>query len=545
MVRHPFTIFHVARELDERLRGMRIMECFVHRDDTVVFRCEGAADAMDVEVYFTEPIVAVSARTQRGRPRHHTHDVFPQIRQARIQRVFQPRRDRVLVIETTTVNIVVRLYSGGRANVLCVDEENRVVDCLKERDKLMGREQSHGTETSWTLSDVPPGTTVLQALSRCTFLLGPVYADEVCRRSDVDAARLWDDCTADERDRCSRIATAVVEDCLRVPPNPVVCRTPEGEEMLSLIDLRGHERMRESPGSVLVAVEDILHTRFRERRTDNTRRRLSAYVERELRKAEKAVSEIQAYIDRGSRAQELRYKADLLLSTPDVHRSGDEQVVLTGWSGEDVTIPLDPKLQYAENAQAYYARARRAEVAARTAQGRSPKLEARCAELRAMRDAIREAVAYNDFQIIMKKENLDDPSGPSTAKKADVSPYRVFELAEGWTLYVGRSAQNNDELTMKFAKQKDLWLHARGVSGSHAVLRSSRSTKPPKNVLETAAAIVAYYSKARNAKYTPVVYTQRSHVRKPKGAAVGAVILEREDTIMVSPGLPAGYRDSD
>lgn len=60
----------------------------------------------------------------------------------------------------------------------------------------------------------------------------------------------------------------------------------------------------------------------------------------------------------------------------------------------------------------------------------------------------------------------------------------------------------------------------------------------PKEILERAAAITAYYSQARNASYVPVVYTQRKYIRKPKGANIGAVTIEREQTIIVKPALP-------
>ena len=63
------------------------------------------------------------------------------------------------------------------------------------------------------------------------------------------------------------------------------------------------------------------------------------------------------------------------------------------------------------------------------------------------------------------------------------SKYREFPLEEGFMLYVGKSAANNDELTMKFAKQNDIWLHARGVSGSHAVIRVTG--KNPQNALSS------------------------------------------------------------
>lgn len=93
---------------------------------------------------------------------------------------------------------------------------------------------------------------------------------------------------------------------------------------------------------------------------------------------------------------------------------------------------------------------------------------------------------------------------------------------------------------MKFARQQDWWMHVRGASGSHAVLRGVKGDRIPKSILEKAAAITAYYSQARNASYVPVIYTQRKYVRKPKGANVGAVVVDREQTVMVRPALPDG-----
>ena len=118
--------------------------------------------------------------------------------------------------------------------------------------------------------------------------------------------------------------------------------------------------------------------------------------------------------------------------------------------------------------------------------------------------------------------------------------FRVFELDENYTLYVGKNAANNDELTMKFAKPNDIWLHARGSSGSHCVIKSksNKNEKIPKIILQKAAEIAAYYSGAKNARYTPVCYTQKKYVHKPKNANTGAVVLQREEIIMVEPKLP-------
>lgn len=542
MVRHPYTLLHIARELGE-LSGARVVECYVHREDSFVMCCEHDGKVTDVEVYLTEPIVALSAREHRGRPRHHTRDVFPVLRSSRVLRVIQPKPDRVVIIETSTVNLVIRLFSGGRANVLCVNEQNLVIDCIRDRDKLVLHEISQAAEHGVRLLDMPPDVTVGYAVARCDYLLGPVYADEVCERAGVSAQHLWRELDDETKRKVQRVAEDVMEECRLDPPNVRLFERANGELIVSLIELQRLRRIGESSPRVLPLVEDALRGRFRERRFLQSRERLIRKVTRELRRAERAHEEVSAYMDRVTNAGFLRYKGDLLLSTPDVYKIGDERVELIGWEGERVLVELDPRLRYAENAQVYYQRARRVEAAATQAATRRPRLEQRIAEMQSLLQAINQASSYYELQVIMKNEQLDDT--PTSTGKREQSPYRKFDLAEGWTLYVGRSAQNNDELTMRFAKQKDIWLHARGVSGSHAVLRSASSSKPPKNVLETAASIVAYYSKARNAKYTPVVYTMRSNVRKPKGSAVGAVVLDKEETIMVSPGLPPGSAESD
>jgi predicted ribosome quality control (RQC) complex YloA/Tae2 family protein len=104
-------------------------------------------------------------------------------------------------------------------------------------------------------------------------------------------------------------------------------------------------------------------------------------------------------------------------------------------------------------------------------------------------------------------------------------------------LYVGKNAKNNDELTMKFAKPNDIWLHARGVGGSHCVIRVDGS-EPSKSIIKEAAAIAAFYSKAKTSNLAPVAYTYKKYVTKPKGANPGAVVVRREEVVLVEPYKP-------
>jgi predicted ribosome quality control (RQC) complex YloA/Tae2 family protein len=115
--------------------------------------------------------------------------------------------------------------------------------------------------------------------------------------------------------------------------------------------------------------------------------------------------------------------------------------------------------------------------------------------------------------------------------------FKKFELKNGFVLFVGKDSDNNDELTTKFAKPNDIWLHSKDLGGSHCIIKNNNKIFPPKEIIEQAAEICAYYSKGRNSKYVPVLYTFKKNVVKPKGAKSGAVRVNKEEVIFVTPNL--------
>ncbi len=116
---------------------------------------------------------------------------------------------------------------------------------------------------------------------------------------------------------------------------------------------------------------------------------------------------------------------------------------------------------------------------------------------------------------------------------------RSFRTREGWTVLVGRSNEENDHLTHRMAHPEDYWLHAQGVPGSHVVLRrEGRRDNPSAKTLEEAAAIAAFFSKARHSRKVPVLYTLKKYVRKPRKARPGLAVCTREKTLMVAPKDP-------
>jgi predicted ribosome quality control (RQC) complex YloA/Tae2 family protein len=124
-------------------------------------------------------------------------------------------------------------------------------------------------------------------------------------------------------------------------------------------------------------------------------------------------------------------------------------------------------------------------------------------------------------------------------KKEDPLPFRVFTVAGGFQVWAGKSGENNDLLSTRHTAKNDLWFHARGVGGSHVVLKiGTGKGEVSKQAIDQAAAVAAYYSKMKKSKLVPVTMCEGKYVRKPKGVPAGTVTVEREKTIYAEPGLP-------
>lgn len=107
---------------------------------------------------------------------------------------------------------------------------------------------------------------------------------------------------------------------------------------------------------------------------------------------------------------------------------------------------------------------------------------------------------------------------------------------EGWTLYVGENALANDHLLTRVAAPSDIWMHVRGATGAHGVLRTNgHPERVSEELLRKAAAIVAARSGEKHARMVPVDITQRRYVRKPRGAKPGQATYSQARTLDVEP----------
>ncbi len=268
---------------------------------------------------------------------------------------------------------------------------------------------------------------------------------------------------------------------------------------------------------------------------------LKAAIERARRERQA----LEAALAAPDRAEQYERWGHLLMAQAPQVPPGAKAVALPDWFGDGtmVRIPLDPTRSAVENAQAYYERARQArqERAAlrqrlEEVHRRLPKLEVLLGEL----EQVDTMAALRAFQQRHARELAALGIGRTGQRQPDAAPaFRRVSLGNGFEAWIGRNARENDALTFRYARKYDLWLHARGVPGSHVILRvPGRNCQPDRKVLERAASLAAYFSKARGSSVVPVVVVPRKYVRKPRGAEPGAVVFEREEVLLVEPRPP-------
>lgn len=128
------------------------------------------------------------------------------------------------------------------------------------------------------------------------------------------------------------------------------------------------------------------------------------------------------------------------------------------------------------------------------------------------------------------------PSDPEAGVFEGRTIARRFLSPDGLTVLVGKSAADNDDLSLRLAAPHDFWLHVAGESGSHVVVRNpDRLAKLPRETARFAASLAAAYSKARRGGRVAVHLTRAGEVRKPRGLPAGKVEIRELETVFASP----------
>jgi len=243
----------------------------------------------------------------------------------------------------------------------------------------------------------------------------------------------------------------------------------------------------------------------------------------------RSLDALEADLARAHEAESVRHRGELLKASLYLVKPGMSEVAVVDWAdpeGATVVIELDPTLSGVENLQRTFARYRklaRGEAAIGERLGKARVETETFADLLARMTAATTLADLEALERELRGLGVRAPAAPNKHEVSERLPYRRFVAADGTEILVGKNARDNDDLTFHVARGSDLFLHARDVAGSHVILRRVGKSEPSSEALIDAATLAAHASKLRTESLVDVLYIERKHVRKPRGAAPGLV----------------------
>ena len=511
------------------------------------------------------------------------------LQNGRIVSVTQPGLERILRFEVEHRNemgdlcthyLIVEIM-GKHSNIIFLDDKDMIVDSIRHvsslvssvREVLPGRpyfipdtqsKKDPLTETrQGFLSVLDNGNMdVAKLLLRSYTGFSTVAAQELAHRAyltqDRSAALLSPEEKESLLDQFEKLILQINEKKF----TPVMyCRQGEGHSTgapaeFSLIQLSHYadciEVPYESPSALL---EDFyarknVYTRIRQRSAD-LRHIVQTILERDVHKYDLQCRQIKDTEKRD------KYKVygELLNAYGYSVPAGAKSCELDNYyTGQKITVPLDPTLTPQQNAQKYFDRYARMKRTNEALTRLTAEVSAEIEHLRSIQNALEFSTTDGDLSQIRREmeesgflrrkytgsKNLRGESKKGRSRTPQSKPLHYIS-SDGYDLYVGKNNTQNDEITFHMADGRDIWFHANDMPGSHVILRSGGRTMDeiPDRVFEEAASLAAYYSSGREQGKVEIDYLERRNVKKPSGAAPGFVVYYTNYSILARTDISA------
>jgi len=523
-----FTLRALVHEWQPLVVGARLVDAYSQHKGSLILVLQKDEDLHSFNLSLQSPLRHLFRYSGSNRSRRNVVEHFPTTRHKKLSSLTIDDDDRIIRWGFGDGSTLVMVPFGPRANVIHVDQSGKVISGFKgSLDADLPETRPASMPSS--VGDVEDMLRSGKPMRKVWPLFPGPLIDELAFRvgGTEDPSALH----VKAQEMLAEIAG----------PKPRVFTDAHGSPTCSLIELRHSEDEFEMFDSVDEAVRVCARKRMAQARFDGTYRPLLQLLRRRMDQANRSLKRVEQELDKPSRADQYEHLGHLLMALPHEVEEGAEVTQLPDILGDGslVTIRLDATKTAIENAQRMYERAKSTRTARESALSRVDGLRSHVAELETVLAEAESIATVADVKSFETQHASLMESLRSSGDDPDAIPYRRYDLGQGYEVWVGRNAKQNDELTLRDARAFDLWLHARGVPGSHTVLRvKGRTDSPPGYIIEKAASIAAWHSKARTSGLAPVIYTQRKYVRKPRKAAAGSVRIEREKVVMVEPGFP-------
>ena len=487
---------------------------------------------------------------------------------AMLTSINQVQNDRILIFEfdgTTDIGDKTKYYviceiMGQRSNIIFCDIDYRIIDAVKriDEEKSSVREILPGlkyelppipekcdilTDNTEKIVDVildKPEKMLSKSILDTLEGISPIVSREIAYRTvfgDKQTGML----SNIEKERLNTEISTIRSEIVNNNSFYMLSSIDNVPFDFSFADIRqyGNALIKKEYDSISELLDDFYFEKDKINRIKRKASDLFKILNNAVERTSRKINNRQLELEKSENREQLRIFAELI--TANQYRLTEKSSVYTVENYYDncntVEIPVNPALTAQQNAQKYFKEYKKATNAEKLLHNLIEEGEQELVYLDTVLDTLSRADSDREITEIrdeLEKGGYVKSRKGNKQKKDKPLPPIEFKSSDGFTILVGRNNVQNDILTLKTAKNYDMWLHIQKYAGSHTIIIADK-----KEITETAiyeaACIAAYHSKAKDSSSVAVDYTLIKNVKKPVGAKPGKVIYNTYNTVYVTP----------
>ncbi len=531
MFKNYFVLNRHVLEVNELIADFTLIKAFTQEKNKLVFHLRNNAQEYFIEFNVDSSLPYFILKSKFNRAKKNTLDFFESILPSKLISIKIAELDRVIQFNLISVSIYFYIH-GKETNIILIDNKMKFEYFKKIEDEQKVIDEIHKLNftNSFQLPEIKLsyGVPTFSQIYKEYQYLGREIIDEMIRISKIS--------TKDSNENLLFNVLKEIE-----TGKPFVYRDDSSKK--NKLSFFYRAELQSINPSVFDNVNDALicylTQEYKYKQENKVTREIENKFEKRIAQLQKKLDHLHLRLNEGCKDQKYQQIANLLAMNIDKIAINKSMVELENIydANKIISIDLIPSLNLRENVNYYFdkAKSERKEF-----DKFRVLLSNMTEEIKKLKTAYEE-IKNTDSSInqLTHLKGTPQNKGSNHSSQVAKSKFRQFILYDKYLIFVGKNSKNNDELTTSFAKQNDYWFHARSVSGSHVVLRYDKSMgEIQKMVLEKAACVAAFYSKAKTSGLVPVSYTQKKYVIKRKGMEPGKVALLKEKVLIVRPEIP-------
>lgn len=570
-----FVMSNLARELETCLVGGRINKIYQPEKDEIhlLIKNQKRNWRLLLSASASLPLIYL---TEKSKSNPMTAPNFcmllrKYIQNGKILKIEQPGMERILILhiehtdemgDLCTKQLIVELM-GKHSNIIFASSDNKIIDSIKHiscqvssvREVLPGRDyvlppgQNKISLISMTQEDfysrVFSSALSLEKMLYTSFQgVSPVMARELCYRAGIDSKSSASALSEQEQAALYEAACTASRQVSEGDFTPTIVFYEKAPLEFSSLPLTMYEGFETTTHSSISEVLEEYYsqkemlTRIRQKSSD-LRHILTTALERTQKKYALQMRQLS---DTEKREKYKIYGEMLHTYGYGLEPGAKELTCINYYNNEEIKIPLTPNLDPMENAKQFFARYSKLKRTYEALTELTVETKDQLLHLESILTALDIATQEADLADI--KEELIEygymkRKGGKRGKKGkgEKSTPLHYISSDGYHIYVGKNNYQNEELTFKFASGKDMWFHAKGMAGSHVIVRTEGAEELPDTTYEEAGRLAAYYSKGRQAPKVEIDYTQKRNLKKPPASRPGFVIYHTNYSLLIEPDI--------